>query len=299
MQQELHAAREPSATPQTERVIVGSGNGHLLWFDLTDEGDAACQKRAAVRWLPFLPGAVADAGAGGRRARQLALPGDALGSRASLGAPSASGGTGPAYVTFESQRRVRPSSPTTSAAVCRCFARGAPGGAVSSQRTGQNPHAIVCSPDNRHALVPCLGSDYVAVYRFDEASGALEPAGTAAAPLGTGPRHLTFDATGQHRLRHLRAHQRSRRLRVGTLAPAGSSSSAWYRRSAIPPVAHPTPPRTSSFTLQAAPSTPPTAATTAWPSSPSTAKVASLCNSASPPAANPATSPSTAAATVC
>jgi 6-phosphogluconolactonase len=42
-----------------------------------------------------------------------------------------------------------------------------------------------------------LGSDYVAVYRFDAESGALEPAGTAAAPLGTGPRHLTFDASGR------------------------------------------------------------------------------------------------------
>jgi 6-phosphogluconolactonase len=41
-----------------------------------------------------------------------------------------------------------------------------------------------------------LGSDYVAVFRFDAESGALEPAGTAAAPLGTGPRHLTFDAGG-------------------------------------------------------------------------------------------------------
>jgi 6-phosphogluconolactonase len=42
-----------------------------------------------------------------------------------------------------------------------------------------------------------LGSDYVAVFRFDAQSGALEPAGTAAAPLGTGPRHLTFDAAGR------------------------------------------------------------------------------------------------------
>ncbi|HXK16910.1 MAG TPA: beta-propeller fold lactonase family protein, partial [Polyangiaceae bacterium] len=195
MQQELHAAREPRATPQTERVIVGSGNGHLLWFDLTEEGTLRAKNELRLGGCPsFLALSPTQALAVDEHG-SLLYPITQLGFEPSLGAPSASGGTGPAYVAFDRSGEFGLVANYVGGGVS-VFRAGATGGAVSSQRTGQNPHAIVCSPDNRHVLVPCLGSDYVAVYRFDEASGALEPAGTAAAPLGTGPRHLTFDATG-------------------------------------------------------------------------------------------------------
>jgi 6-phosphogluconolactonase len=58
-------------------------------------------------------------------------------------------------------------------------------------------HGIYLDADERFALSPDLGADRVFVYRFDSAKGALEPHGAAALPPGSGPRHLTFDATGR------------------------------------------------------------------------------------------------------
>ena len=194
--QELQAALEPRATPQTERVIVGSGSGHLLWFDLTEEGTLRPKTELRLGGCPSFLALSGTQALAVDEHGSLLYPITHLGPEPpSLGEPSASGGTGPAYVAFDRKGEFGLVANYVGGGVS-VFRAGATGGAVSSQRAGQNPHAIVCSPDNRHVLVPCLGSDYVAVYRFDEASGALEPAGTAAAPLGTGPRHLTFDATG-------------------------------------------------------------------------------------------------------
>jgi 6-phosphogluconolactonase len=192
--QELHAALTPraTATPVTDRVIVGSGSGDLLWFDLNEQG--ALRTRSQLR----LGGCPSFLALSGRRALaidehgSLLYPVDDTADEPLLGAPAASGGSGPAYVAFDrsGQYGLVANYQGGSVSVFRS------GEAVANHRAGQNPHAIVCSPDNRHVLVPCLGSDYVAVYRFDATSGALEPAGTAAAPLGTGPRHITFDASG-------------------------------------------------------------------------------------------------------
>lgn len=193
--QELTAARDWRATPTTDRAIVGSGNGHLLWFDLTEEG--TLRAKAELR-LGGCPSFVALSGTQALAVDEhgsLLYPITELGPAPSVGTPSTSGGTGPAYVAFDRSGAFGLVANYQGGGVS-VFRAGASGGALSSQRAGQNPHAIVCSPDNRHVLVPCLGSDYVAVYRFDAESGALEPAGTAAAPLGTGPRHLTFDANG-------------------------------------------------------------------------------------------------------
>jgi 6-phosphogluconolactonase len=194
--QEHHAALQPRATPSSARVIVGSGSGHLLWFDLSDDGTLRAKAELRLGGCPsFLALSPTQALAVDEHG-SLLYPITHLAPEPSFGVPSASGGTGPAYVAFDRSGEFGLVANYQGGGVS-VFRADAPGSAVSSQRAGQNPHAIVCSPDNRHVLVPCLGSDYVAVYRFDEASGALEPAGTAAAPLGTGPRHLTFDATGR------------------------------------------------------------------------------------------------------
>ena len=195
--QELHAALEPRATPSTERIIVGSGSGHLLWFDLTDEGTLRARTELRLGGCPSFMAFSGTQALAVDEHGSLLYPVAHLGPEPSLGAPRASGGTGPAYVAFDRSGEFGLVANYQGGGVS-VFRAGALGNtaAVSSQHAGQNPHAIVCSPDNRHVLVPCLGSDYVAVYRFDAASGTLEPAGTAAAPLGTGPRHLTFDATG-------------------------------------------------------------------------------------------------------
>jgi 6-phosphogluconolactonase len=194
--QELLAALEPRATPFTDRIIVGSGSGHLFWFDLAEDG--TLRARAELR-LGGCPSFLAFSGTQALAVDEhgsLLYPITQQGLEPSLGVPSASGGTGPAYVAFDRSGEFGLVANYQGGGVSVFRTRGM-GSAVSSQSAGQNPHAIVCSPDNRHVLVPCLGSDYVAVYRFDAASGTLEPAGKAAAPLGTGPRHLTFDATGR------------------------------------------------------------------------------------------------------
>lgn len=192
--QELHAALEPRATLHTDKIIVGSGSGRLLWFDLTEEGTLRAKTELLLGGCPsFLAMSGTQALAVDEHG-SLIYPLAHLGPEPSLGVPSATGGTGPAYVAFDRSGAFGLVANYQGGGVS--VFRAGKLGAVSKQKAGQNPHSIVCSPDNRHVLVPCLGSDYVAVYRFDEGSGALEPAGTAAAPLGTGPRHLTFDATG-------------------------------------------------------------------------------------------------------
>jgi 6-phosphogluconolactonase len=193
--QELHAALGPRATPASERVIVGSGSGKLLWFELNQDGTLRLKSELRVGRCPsFLALSGARVVAVDEHANLLLSI--TQGAREpSLGVPRASGGSGPAYVTFDKSGEFALVANYVRGGVSVFRAATSPA-AVSSQSAGQNPHAVVCSPDNRHVLVPCLGSDYIAIFAFDSRSGALEPAGTAAAPLGAGPRHLTFDATG-------------------------------------------------------------------------------------------------------
>ena len=194
--QELHAALEPRATPATDRIIVGSGSGLLLWFDLSEEGTLRQKSELKLGGCPsFLALSGTDALAVDEHGNLLhSIAG--VGQKPRLGGSTASGGSGPAYVAFDRSGAFGLVANYLGGGVAVLRAGGA-GEVVASQSAGHHPHAVVCSPDNRHVLVPCLGSDYVAVFRFDAESGALEPAGTAAAPLGTGPRHLTFDAAGR------------------------------------------------------------------------------------------------------
>lgn len=55
-----------------------------------------------------------------------------------------------------------------------------------------HPHMIVTTPDNRHAVVPDLGTDKVYLYALDTAAGTLELAQTLDLPPGAGPRHVAF-----------------------------------------------------------------------------------------------------------
>ncbi len=194
--QELHAARGPRATPSADRVIVGSGSGALLWFELTELGTLRAKSQLRIGGCPsFLAISGARALAIDEHG-SLLYPVTQLGPEPSLGAPSNSGGTGPAYVSFDRSGEFGLVA-NYQAGTIAVFRAGGDGGVVFSYQAGKNPHCVVSSLDNRHVLVPCLGSDYIAIYRFDAASGALELAGAASAPLGTGPRHLTFDASGR------------------------------------------------------------------------------------------------------
>jgi 6-phosphogluconolactonase len=59
---------------------------------------------------------------------------------------------------------------------------------------GKNAHQIITDASGRFVFVPCLGSNHVAQYVFDEAAGKLTPNDppTVATAQGAGPRHLCF-----------------------------------------------------------------------------------------------------------
>ncbi|HUG25636.1 lactonase family protein [Piscinibacter sp.] len=73
-------------------------------------------------------------------------------------------------------------------------ADGVTGGALQVLPTGQNAHAVLIDPSNRHLLVTNLGSDAVMQLRFDAATGQLTPNAvpTYAGRAKAGPRHLVF-----------------------------------------------------------------------------------------------------------
>jgi 6-phosphogluconolactonase len=69
-----------------------------------------------------------------------------------------------------------------------------------SRQKAPHAHGIYLDAAERHVLVPDLGLDRVAIYRFDAASSGLtpSPAGDAKLAPGSGPRHLAFSANGKH-----------------------------------------------------------------------------------------------------
>lgn len=76
------------------------------------------------------------------------------------------------------------------------------GSSVNKSRQDKpHVHAVVLSPDNKHLLVPDLGTDKVNVYNFN--ATAPKPLSPATPPFaianpGGGPRHLTFHPNGKH-----------------------------------------------------------------------------------------------------
>lgn len=67
-------------------------------------------------------------------------------------------------------------------------------------RPGRNPHCILVDPSNRFAYAPLLGSDRIAQYRFDAATGGLAPNDPPfiATAREAGPRHLVLAPDNRH-----------------------------------------------------------------------------------------------------
>lgn len=80
--------------------------------------------------------------------------------------------------------------------------RHAPSKVDPERQAGAHVHSVVFSPDGHHLYASDLGADKVFIYRYDGASPEhpLSPAKPAAVslPPGSGPRHLLFDAKGEH-----------------------------------------------------------------------------------------------------
>ncbi|MDI3319100.1 lactonase family protein [Pinibacter soli] len=84
---------------------------------------------------------------------------------------------------------------------------GEPVEKIKDEGTGPNTkrqekphaHATVFSPDNKYLFVNDLGTDKIMVYHFNASTGSLTPANTPFVKVkpGSGPRHMTFDASGK------------------------------------------------------------------------------------------------------
>jgi 6-phosphogluconolactonase len=76
---------------------------------------------------------------------------------------------------------------------------GVAGPATQVLSTGQNAHAVLTDPSNKHLLVTNLGSDAVMQLRFDAASGQVTPNPSPhfAVRPKAGPRHFVFHPNGR------------------------------------------------------------------------------------------------------
>ena len=73
------------------------------------------------------------------------------------------------------------------------------GSSVHKRQDKPYAHWIRTDPTNKFALVADLGTDKIAIYRFDEKTGKVTPNEPAFARLngGSGPRHLAFHPSGK------------------------------------------------------------------------------------------------------
>ena len=73
------------------------------------------------------------------------------------------------------------------------------GSGPKEQQKGPHAHCIILDALERHALAADLGADKIMIYRFDPATGKLQPGKQTFAALkaGAGPRHLTLHSNGR------------------------------------------------------------------------------------------------------
>jgi 6-phosphogluconolactonase len=72
------------------------------------------------------------------------------------------------------------------------YSSGSGFGALTALAPGENAHQVRFDTSGRRVYVPCLGSDYVALYDLDPALGTLSPAQPPTVPALGGPRHMDF-----------------------------------------------------------------------------------------------------------
>lgn len=72
---------------------------------------------------------------------------------------------------------------------------GSVGPATAVALPGKNAHQVVWDPSGKYLSVPCLGSNFVAQFKF--ADGLLTPNEPPSAPVAGGPRHMVFAPDGR------------------------------------------------------------------------------------------------------
>ncbi len=123
-------------------------------------------------------------------------------------------GADPCYISFDSTGRFALVANYTggSVAVLPIAANGSlspassvihhEGSSIVPDRQGEpHPHMIAPTPDGRSIVVTDLGIDGLLLYRLDEATGTLQPAGqdvpAVKTAAGAGPRHFAFSPNGR------------------------------------------------------------------------------------------------------
>jgi 6-phosphogluconolactonase len=113
-----------------------------------------------------------------------------------------SGGDGPAHLSMHPSGKWVFAANYTSGHIASIpvLADGSLGAPVSVLLAGIKAHMVLPNAAGTRLYVPCLGSDYVAIYQINAATGALTanaPA-TVALPAGSGPRHMAFSSDETH-----------------------------------------------------------------------------------------------------
>jgi 6-phosphogluconolactonase len=199
------AGPTPRAVPGSERVYVGSTDGQISIYKLDALGALTLVNRVdggnRPSFLAFDPA----------RAHAYAVN-EADGTVASFAIDQTtgdlkslnrvdSGGDGPAFVAVDrSGRYVMVAN--YGGGTTRIFPIGEDGslGTPSDDKTpGEHSHMIITDPANKFAFVMNLGSDTVAQYAFDVATGTLSPNAVPVVRTAkdAGPRHLAFHPNGK------------------------------------------------------------------------------------------------------
>ncbi len=186
-------------------VFVGSGNGAITVYAFDSTTGALTQTGALSNngnpsYLAISPAhdrlyAVDETGS---KVNAFALSAD--GGLTRLNSQS-SQGTGPAHLSVDPTGQWVLVSNYGSGDIAALPATDAGvGSSVSSTNAGLNAHQIQTDSAGTHVFVPCLGSDYVALYDFAPATGQLTPhaPATVATAAGAGPRHLALHPNGSY-----------------------------------------------------------------------------------------------------
>lgn len=70
-------------------------------------------------------------------------------------------------------------------------------GPNEKRQEGPHAHSSTFTPDNRFVIIADLGIDQLVIYKFDIATGKLEPHSSAQSQPGAGPRHTIFHPNGK------------------------------------------------------------------------------------------------------
>jgi len=198
----LDAGTDHDAQPAgPTRVYIGAGDNTIRAFELepalqlmpigmvaTGAGPSFLAFDREHRWLVAV-------NEGADAVESFAIAAD--GSLARINAQPASG-TGPAHVALDGSGAwaLVANYDGGTAAVLPVSASGMLGPAVATVTPGANAHQIITNGDNTIAYVPCKGSDHIAVYGFEAATGMLSARPPVPAAAGAGPRHIVLHPSG-------------------------------------------------------------------------------------------------------